>query len=120
MAGGRPGAPDLQYKDYYAVLGVPKTGSQADIKKAFRKLARQHHPDAKPGDAEELRPHVQQDLLLWCGGSGVWLVQIARHHLGCWKCLPVYLQIWSQWKGFLGDERRGHHVLRQIVPQEVP
>ncbi len=51
MAGGRPGAPDLQYKDYYAVLDVPKTASQAEIKKAFRKLARQHHPDAKPGDA---------------------------------------------------------------------
>ena len=51
MAGGRPGAPDLQYKDYYEVLGVPKTASQAEVKKAFRKLARQHHPDAKPGDA---------------------------------------------------------------------
>ena len=51
MAGGRAGAPDLQYKDYYAVLGVPKTAPQAEIKKAFRKLARQHHPDAKPGDA---------------------------------------------------------------------
>ena len=40
----------MEFKDYYAVLGVPKTASEKDIKQAFRKLARKHHPDVNPGD----------------------------------------------------------------------
>jgi curved DNA-binding protein len=42
----------MEYKDYYQILGVPRAASQKDIKSAFRKLARQYHPDVKPNDKE--------------------------------------------------------------------
>ena len=46
---------DWATKDFYKTLGVAKDASAADVKKAYRKLARENHPDSKPGDkaAEE-------------------------------------------------------------------
>jgi curved DNA-binding protein len=40
----------MDFKDYYSTLGVSKTSSEKEIKQAYRKLARKHHPDVNPGD----------------------------------------------------------------------
>src|SRR2546428_485307 len=42
----------MQYKDYYNILGVKRSASEKEIKSAFRKLARKHHPDVNPNDKE--------------------------------------------------------------------
>jgi len=45
----------MEFIDYYKVLGITKTASEADVKKAYRKLARTYHPDLNPNDKEAER-----------------------------------------------------------------
>lgn len=42
----------MEYKDYYKILGVERGASQKDIQRAYRRLARKHHPDVKPNDPQ--------------------------------------------------------------------
>lgn len=42
----------MEFKDFYKTLEIPKSAATADIKKAYRRLARKYHPDLKPNDKE--------------------------------------------------------------------
>ncbi len=44
--------PKVDFKDYYDTLGISRGASDSEIKAAFRKQARKHHPDVNPGDAD--------------------------------------------------------------------
>lgn len=95
----------VQYKDYYAILGVPRTASEADIKKAFRKLAREYHPDVAKDKkrAEEKFKEVNEAYEVLGDANK----RKRYDELGAnWKSGADF-QTPPGWENFTGHRRRG-------------
>jgi len=89
----------MEYKDYYKILGVPKTATEKEIKKAYRKLARQYHPDANPNNpqAEEKFKEINE----------------AYEVLSDPDKRKKYDQFGAQWKNFTGAGGRPEDFWQQ-------
>ena len=69
-----------QKRDYYEVLGVSKTATDDELKKAYRKLAKQYHPDANPNNKEEAEKKFKE-------------INEARIWRRCWRCKLLFNRI---------------------------
>ena len=97
---GITGSP-MEYRDYYATLGVPRDASQADIKKHFRRLARKHHPDVNTGvpEAESRFKELNE----------------AYDVLSDPEKRKLYDQLGADWEPVPADRCRGRRPVRRIT-----
>lgn len=87
----------VDYKDYYKILGVDRQASQKDIQKAYRKLARQYHPDVNPGDT------TAEDTFKEINEANEVLSDPEKRKQ--YDELSSYYQQYGQWPGTAGARR---------------
>ena len=90
----------MEFRDYYATLGVPKTASAKEIKQAFRRLARKHHPDVNAGNSAAEAKFKE--------------INEAYEVLGDEDKRRKYDELGANWKGY--EPPQGGH--RTVTPEE--
>ena len=112
----------MEYKDYYQILGVPRSADDKEIKRAFRKLAQQYHPDKNPGDkaAEAKFKEINEAYTVLSDPDkrskydrfGAQWEQYASH-----GGRPEDFD-WGGWSGTGGGGGRGGGQYRTVTPEE--
>ncbi|HEY2107882.1 MAG TPA: DnaJ domain-containing protein, partial [Candidatus Binataceae bacterium] len=94
----------MEFQDYYKTLGVERTASEKEIKAAYRKLARKHHPDVNPGnkDAEKRFKEINE----------------AYQVLGDREKRKKYNELGADWeRGTAEEELRRHYAQQGGAPR---
>jgi molecular chaperone DnaJ len=114
--------------DYYALLGVPRDATEVDIKKAYRRLAMQYHPDRNPEDGAEAKfKEITEAYEVLChaekramydryGKAGVGSAAGGFHHVDLSEALNIFMRDFGGFESIFGagraqaDARRGQDI----------
>lgn len=108
----------MEYKDYYKILGVERNASADDIRKAYRKLAMQHHPDRNPGSkqAEERFKEINEAYQVLSDAKKRSLYDRLGSDYSNWQSRGTPGDFdWSQYGGFPGGMRVDYSDLEDVL-----